>query len=117
MLIEQSTDIKRPLTVFFTVLLLSSGQSKKQSIQTVDSIMELYNTYDKLNHLQPFFDRAKFDTLHRWEFGWAILEPINIAKNDEDEKILATKFSPGQKALYFIWYLDAEVTNGGFIQF
>ena len=28
-----------------------------------------------------------------------------------------TRFSPGQKALYFIWYLDAQVTNGGFIQF
>ena len=23
----------------------------------------------------------------------------------------------GQKALYFFWYLDAQVTNGGFIQF
>jgi uncharacterized protein YwqG len=27
------------------------------------------------------------------------------------------RLSPGQKALFFIWYLDAEVTNGGFIQF
>ncbi len=79
--------------------------------------MELYNTFDKDNHLQPIFDKTTFDTSHSWDFGWAILEPINIAKGEEDEKFLARRFSPGQKALYFIWYLDAEVTNGGFIQF
>ena len=79
--------------------------------------MELYNTFDEANHLQPVFDKAKFSTLHGWDFGWAILEPINIAKGDEDEIELSRRFSPGQKALYFIWYLDAEVTNGGFIQF
>ena len=79
--------------------------------------MELYNVFDKDNHLQPFFDKTSFDTLHGWDFGWAVLKPINIAKGKDDEKILAKRFSPGQKALYFIWYLDAEVTNGGFIQF
>lgn len=79
--------------------------------------MEPYKTFDKNNHLQPSFDKKQFDTLHGWDFGWSILEPINIAKGDDDEKRLALRFSPGQKALYFIWYLDAEVTNGGFIQF
>ena len=79
--------------------------------------MELYNTFDKDNHLKPLFDKTKFDTLHGWNFGWAVLEPINIAEGKDDEKLLAKKFSPGQKALYFVWYLDAEVTNGGFIQF
>lgn len=79
--------------------------------------MELYNTFDKDNHLQPLFDKTKFETLHGWNFGWAILEPIKIAKDDEDEKLLSQRLSSGQKALYFIWYLDAQVTNGGFIQF
>lgn len=79
--------------------------------------MKLYNSFDKDNHLQPIFDKNEFDTLHGWDFGWAVLEPINIANGKEDEKLLARRFSPGQKALYFIWYLDAEVTNGGFIQF
>ena len=79
--------------------------------------MELYNSFDKENHFQPPFDKEKFDTLHGWDFGWAILEPINIANGVEEEKLLATRFSPGQKSLYFFWYLDAEVTNGGFIQF
>jgi hypothetical protein len=79
--------------------------------------VEAYNTFEKDNHLQPLFDKAAFDSLHSWYFGWAILEPINIAKDDDDEKKLTIRFSPSQKALYFIWYLDAQVTNGGFIQF
>ena len=76
-----------------------------------------FDVYDTSNHLQPDFNKTSFDTLHRWDFGWAILEPINIAKSRDDEKDLSKRFSPGQKALYFFWYLDAEVTNGGFIQF
>jgi hypothetical protein len=79
--------------------------------------MELYNVFNKDNHLQPLFDKKNFDTLHDWEFGWGILQPINIANDGEDDKLLAQRFSPGQKALYFIWYLDGQVTNGGFIQF
>src|SRR5579862_2515298 len=78
---------------------------------------ELFNTFDKDNHLQPFFEKSLFDTLHSWDFGWAILEPMNIVKSKDDEIILAKRFSPGQKALWFYWYLDGQVTNGGFIQF
>lgn len=63
------------------------------------------------------FDETTFDTFHSWDFGWALLQPINIAKSKADDKLLATRFSPGQKALYFFGYLDAQVTNGGFIQF
>ncbi len=79
--------------------------------------MEVYDTFDKHNHLQPDFDKVIFDTLHSWDFGWAILEPINVAESKDEEKELSKRFSPGQKALYFFWYLDAQVTNGGFIQF
>jgi len=79
--------------------------------------MEIYNIFDKENHLQPNFDKNKFDTLHGWEFGWEILEPINIADSSSEDQELSKRFSPGQKALYFFWYLDGEVTNGGFIQF
>ena len=83
----------------------------------MDNSTDLYNTFDKDNHLQPDFTKSEFDTLHSWDFGWAILEPINIAPDKEKEKLLSKRLSPGQKALYFFWFLDAEVTNGGFIQF
>ena len=101
----------------FLSITASCGQTKNQDHQTIDNSMELYNTFDTSNHLQPLFDKTTFDTSHSWGFGWAVLEPINIAKGKEDEKLLAKRFSQGQKALYFFWYLDAEVTNGGFIQF
>lgn len=103
--------------IFILIFLLSCGQNKKQPGKPADTSMELYNSFDKNNHLQPIFDKSKFDSLHGWDFGWEILEPINIAESDEHEIQLSKRFSPGQKALYFIWYLDAQVTNGGFIQF
>jgi hypothetical protein len=80
--------------------------------------MENYSSFYKSDHLQPSFSKRKFQDLHDWDFGWEILEPINIATDNEDSEIeLSKRLSPGQKALYFFWYLDAQVTNGGFIQF
>ncbi|MEN0007986.1 DMP19 family protein [Flavobacterium nitrogenifigens] len=74
-----------------------------------------YEIFEDENHLRPNFAKSEFDSLTSWDFGWAILEPINLGANDEVG--LSQRLSPGQKALYFFWYLDAEVTNGGFIQF
>src|SRR5215207_3106052 len=85
--------------------------------QITDSPENIYASFDKANHLQPVIDKQQFDTSHKWEFGWNLLNPINIAPDKEIEKHLSRRLSPGQKALYFFWYLDAEVTNGGFIQF
>ena len=78
---------------------------------------ELYDIFTKENHLKPDFDKTEFATLDSWDFGWAILAPINSATDKESEIVLSKSFSPGQKALYFFWYLDSEVSNGGFIQF
>jgi hypothetical protein len=83
----------------------------------MDNSIELYNTFNKENHLRPDFNKVTFHTLHSWDFGWAILKPLNIAPDNDKEILLSKRLSPGQKALYFFWYLDAEVTNGGFIQF
>jgi hypothetical protein len=80
--------------------------------------MNTYTTFDDKQHFQPDFDRAKFDSLHGWELGWEMLEPINVASDQGEAEVeLSCRFSPGQKTLYFFWYLDAQVTNGGFIQF
>ena len=79
--------------------------------------MEAFTIFDKDNHLQPAFNKTEFETLHGWDFGWEILSTINIAESGDDDEALTRRFSPGQKALYFFWYLDAAVTNGGFVQF
>lgn len=81
----------------------------------IDSVR--YSRFDSSRHLQPLFDKVSFDTLHGWDFCWALLEPINLAGSRDDDERLSRRFSRGQKALYFIWYLDAQVTNGGFPQF
>ncbi|MCJ8208714.1 DMP19 family protein [Mucilaginibacter sp. RS28] len=79
--------------------------------------MNSYQIFDKENHIKPDIDNRDFENNHLWDFGWLILEPINIADDQEDEKLLSKRLSPGQKAIYFFWYLDGQVTNGGFIQF
>lgn len=74
--------------------------------------------FQKENHLQPELDKSEFDSLETWDFCWFLLEPIDIIQDQEEDEISVSKrYSPGQKALHFFWYLDAQVTNGGFIQF
>jgi hypothetical protein len=79
--------------------------------------MEIYNIFDADRHLQPEFKKTEFEALIGWDWGWALLEPIDIAQSSDDDEELSKRFSPGQKTLYFFWYLDGQVTNGGFAQF
>ncbi len=109
--------MKQLLTLLIIATLFGCGQTKSKSTESDTEVVEQSKTIDTLSHLQPLFDKAKFDTLHGSEFCWALLEPINLAKSRDDNKELSKRFSPGQKALYFIWYLDEQVTNGGFVQF
>jgi len=109
--------MKNLLTLLLFATLFGCGQKKNNSTQREANVVEQLNTFDTAQHLQPLFDKVKFDTLHGSEFDWAILEPINLAKSRDDDKDLSKRFSAGQKALYFIWYLDEQVTNGGFVQF
>jgi antitoxin component YwqK of YwqJK toxin-antitoxin module len=76
-----------------------------------------FDEFEKNNHLKPKINKADFYQLTGFDFGWHLLEPMNIAESLDQEPQLSKRLSPGQKALYFWWYLDAEVTNGGFIQF
>jgi len=76
-----------------------------------------WNKFDKTRHLKTRIPLYEFSKLSSWDLGWSLLEQINIAENDQHEIELSECFSPGQKALYFFWYLDAQVTNGGFVQF
>lgn len=76
-----------------------------------------FNEFDPTDHLLPVVPRDEFDSLRSWDFGWLILKGISIAEDEDEEVELAKRFSPGQKALYFFWHLDGQVTNGGFVQF
>lgn len=76
-----------------------------------------FKYFDPEDQLRPKLSTKKFKELKDWDFVWEILEPINIATTQRSEIGLSKKLSKGQKTLYFFWYLDAEVENGGFIQF
>ena len=109
--------MKRFVTLILIVSLVSCGETNSNSKNNTTKSSKQFESSDSLSQLRPLFDKVKFDTIHGFDFGWALLEPINISKNRSDDRQLAKRFSPGQKALYFIWYLDDQVTNGGFVQF
>jgi antitoxin component YwqK of YwqJK toxin-antitoxin module len=86
---------------------------KKAKAQDSDPFAE----YDPENQLRPKIAKADFFRTTGFDFGWLLLEPIAIVDSRSEEPELSKRFSQGQKALYFWWYLDAQVTNGGFVQF
>lgn len=57
---------------------------KLKFIFQINNQPELYNIFDEENHLKPDFEKTLFDTLHSWDFGWAILELIKHAKSNID---------------------------------
>ncbi len=77
-----------------------------------------YWKFDKSEHFRPKLNKGEFYILSGFDFGWFVLEPISKFVNDKEHEIERGKsLSYGQKALYYWWYLDAQVTNGGFVQF
>ncbi len=77
-----------------------------------------YWDFDKAKHFRPELNKGEFFKLSGFDFGWFVLEPISKFVKDKEHEIERGKsLSYGQKALYYWWYLDAQVTNGGFVQF
>jgi antitoxin component YwqK of YwqJK toxin-antitoxin module len=69
-------------------------------------------------HYKPKINRADFFTKTAFDFGWLMLEPLSIMVDSPEQELEKNlRMSFGQKALYYWWYLDAQVTNGGFVQF
>ncbi len=80
--------------------------------------MDPYWIFDENIHYQPHLNKSDFLTKDGFDFGWFILEPLSVFVGNQSDEIEKNKaLSYGQKALYFWWYLDAQVTNGGFVQF
>jgi hypothetical protein len=103
---------------FICLLFVTCGQDSRVRDKIAENSPELYNVFEKENHLKPDLPKASFDTLHDWDLSWTIIEPIHkLVSNIEEEIQVSKRLSPGQKALYFYCYLNDEVTNGGFIQF
>lgn len=77
-----------------------------------------YWNFDESKHFRPNLDKGEFFKLTGFDFGWYVLEPISeYIKDEKGELKKGNTLSYGQKALYYWWYVDAQVTNGGFTQF
>lgn len=77
-----------------------------------------YWEFDQTNHYRPKLKKGDFFRLKGYDFCWFVLEPMSDFLKDREGEITKGKMlSYGQKALYYWWYVDAQVTNGGFVQF
>lgn len=77
-----------------------------------------YWNFDESKHFRPNLNKGEFFKLTGFDFGWYVLEPISeYIKDEKGELKKGNTLSYGQKALYYWWYVDAQVTNGGFTQF
>lgn len=77
-----------------------------------------YWEFNKNDQFLPKLNKGGFFKLSGFDFGWFVLEPIsNFIKEKKFEIERGKCLSYGQKALYYWWYLDSQVTNGGFVQF
>lgn len=86
------------------------GQSKPKN--------DPYWEYNKEKHYIAKVNKGDFFKLTGFDFGWFMLEPITDFIQDNEHEIENGKsLSYGQKALYYWWYVDAQVKNGGFTQF
>lgn len=77
-----------------------------------------YWEVDQSKHFRPKLNKGEFFKLTGFDFGWFVLEQISdYIKDGKGELKKGNTLSYGQKALYYWWYVDAQVTNGGFTQF
>ena len=81
-------------------------------------LIDFFQEFDKSKHFKSKVNWAEISELNGSDFLWEVLEPIStMIKDQKYELTRAKRLSPSQKALHFFWYLDGQVTNGGFIQF
>lgn len=79
---------------------------------------DLYWEFDQSKHFRPKLNKGEFYKLTGSDFCWFVLEPISEFIQDRNGELTkGNTLSYGQKALYYWWYVDAQVTNGGFTQF
>lgn len=76
-----------------------------------------FSRSDPDDQFRPRISKGDFYSNKGFDFGWMLLEPIEDLKSELSESKITRRLSKGQKSLYFWWYLDGQVTNGGFVQF
>ena len=103
--------MKQLLLIILTMNIFNLfGQDKPKKDQ--------YWEFDQAKHFRPKLNKGDFFKLTGSDFCWFVLEPISeFIQDAKGELTKGNTLSYGQKALYYWWYVDAQVTNGGFTQF
>ncbi len=104
--------MRRSLIITFLTMNIFNlfGQNKSNN--------DHYWEFDQSKHFRPKLNKGDFFKLTGFDFGWFVLEPISeFIQDKKGELTKGNTLSYGQKALYYWWYVDAQVSNGGFTQF
>ncbi|NMH88063.1 DMP19 family protein [Flavivirga algicola] len=109
------------LLIFFSLTSCNNKKSKIESKEKSKEIKQMENPYwifKESKHFRPKLNEKTFFEKTGTDFGWYILEPLSLyIENPSNELTKGQNLSFGQKAIYYWWYLDGQVTNGGFKQF
>lgn len=77
-----------------------------------------YWKFDKTQHFRPKLNTEDFFRLSGSDFCYLIIDPMfDFIQDKGAELIKGKQLSYAQKALFYWWLVDAQVTNGGFLQF
>jgi hypothetical protein len=86
--------------------------------ESVKSIPNVFVVFDSLEHFRPVIEKVGTENLHGYDFCWEYARPIALMVEDVSfDETRAKQLSAAQKTLHFFWYLDGEVSNGGFTQY
>ncbi|MCC7026527.1 MAG: DUF4375 domain-containing protein [Saprospiraceae bacterium] len=135
-LIKDLPNIKKYISSNLTATKVNLELYQSDSIEIIDSLSntinesidrkiegDLFDSIDEELQVRPEISKVDYYRLHGMDFNWIILEPMSQMVTDYNEKntkILLDSIkiiSAEQKLLYFWWYLDGQVGNGGFSQF
>lgn len=95
-----------------------SENSLEEKEKITSSQLNKFSEFHEENHFKSTMTKERFDTLHRWEFAWAVIDPVLVMiESTPFEYQRVKRLASGQKALYFFLQTDEQVKNGGFIQF
>ncbi len=122
--------IKIDLEPYTNISLIDGGYLKvKETPEEIETLLktpfaqkapleDLYWVFIKEQHYRPKLNEKRFYTLQGMDFGRYILKPLSVyIGKQENEVALGKNLSYGQKSIYYWWYLDEQVTHGGFMQF
>lgn len=117
--------MKKQIYFIFALISISIGSvscsessSKKEGTNnSTPSQLNKFSEFQEENHFKSMMTKERFDTLHRWEFAWAVIDPVLVMiESTPFEYQRVKRLASGQKALYFFLKTDEQVKNGGFIQ-